>query len=772
MKKNFTQVDAVRDVIKQNIDDDHDRSINRALIANVFNGETPFTQQEADDNNIETNVNFLEGPKIALDARSQFNNAFLKPANFFSVEIDLPDSTKALQFEKIITKQINRILKKSLAYMETLRAQFASVVMHGIGPVIWPNKEALIPDPFAVGDVLVPSRTRMDMRNLGYFPVRREWTPYELLKMTSGEHVDPGWNKPLAGKLLAELIERKYNAKANQNDVDFLERPEEAAELMRENSMYWASSAVPTIKCWDFFYQDCEDDEGQWKRCIILDKAHETKAPKDQFLYKTKRPYAESWSHIIHFQFGDAANSAPFRYHSIRSLGSLLYPVMHLQNRLRCKFSDAVFENLLMYFRVANPADLDRIQRVDLHHLGIWPEGLGAVKADERHIPDFNMVVTQLQQNRQLMAESAANYVQNVDDGRNKEMTASEVLAKQTAANAIVSSMLNLAFTYQTFQYEEICRRLLNKKSRDKDVRQFHQYMQREQVPDEALDFEKWTIVPERVLGAGNKTIEMLEAQQLMAVRPMLDPDGQRIVVHKFVLANSDDPRLADRLAPLDKPLLPSQSVVEAQQAAGVLLMGLPMGIRSGVNRAEYVGALIQSLTVAVQKVMQRGGVPQSPDELQGLQALVQHAGENLKLLGEDKQQAQVARQLEGVLTKLANEIRGFGQRLQKAMQDKANQNGGMDPEELQKLQAKERADQQKLKAKDATTKQKLQHSNMKFASEEQRKNVELRNRLGREGAEFQTEQALKDADKALEIQRTRELAAVEDETAAAETTE
>jgi len=40
----------------------------------------------------------------------------------------------------------------------------------------------------------------------------------------------------------------------------------------------------------------------------------------------------------VAFQFADLSAVAPFRYHSVRSLGWLLYAVINLQNRLRCKF--------------------------------------------------------------------------------------------------------------------------------------------------------------------------------------------------------------------------------------------------------------------------------------------------------------------------------------------------------------------------------------------------------------------------------------------------
>src|SRR5438477_13084745 len=95
-KKNFSQVDAVWAVIQNLKDSDRDRATNRALIAEQFNGEPPWSSAEAQENNIETNVNFLEGPKVALDARGQFYNAFLKPSNFFTVEIDMDDETWAL----------------------------------------------------------------------------------------------------------------------------------------------------------------------------------------------------------------------------------------------------------------------------------------------------------------------------------------------------------------------------------------------------------------------------------------------------------------------------------------------------------------------------------------------------------------------------------------------------------------------------------------------------------------------------------------------------
>ena len=67
---------------------DYPRGLNRSRINDVFNGVPPYTADEVTANKIATNVNFLEGAKIAHDARRQFYTAFLNPDPIFTVMLD------------------------------------------------------------------------------------------------------------------------------------------------------------------------------------------------------------------------------------------------------------------------------------------------------------------------------------------------------------------------------------------------------------------------------------------------------------------------------------------------------------------------------------------------------------------------------------------------------------------------------------------------------------------------------------------------------------
>ena len=65
-------------------------------------------------------------------------------------------------------------------------------------------------------------------------------------------------------------------------------------------------------------------------------------------------------------------------------MGFLLYAICHLQNRLQCKFNDAVFESLMQYFRVSNLGDAERAIKVDLTDKTPLPDGLNFVPSNER----------------------------------------------------------------------------------------------------------------------------------------------------------------------------------------------------------------------------------------------------------------------------------------------------------------------------------------------------------------------------------------------------
>lgn len=162
----FSSPDKVWSVVDIMRRADFTRSYNRSLVNDLFNGLPPFSDDEAKKNNVVTNVNFLEGTKLAMDARRQYMNGFMKPGNFFSVQVDYGPAHKKDEWGRKITHCLNRLMKKSLAYYEVQRSTFAQVVLHGIGPKLWQDNERWCPYSVGIEDVKVPSGTLLSLENL------------------------------------------------------------------------------------------------------------------------------------------------------------------------------------------------------------------------------------------------------------------------------------------------------------------------------------------------------------------------------------------------------------------------------------------------------------------------------------------------------------------------------------------------------------------------------------------------------------------------------
>lgn len=647
-KVNFTKAEAIEEVVWTLKIAEARRGINRARIDSLCNGTPPYTDEEVEEGNINTNVNGLSATKITQDARRQFSTAFLNPDPLFTVDVDVNPKWKKKEWSFKIQSEINRMIKRSMPYMESTRNVFAQLVLHGISPSSWKDKYSWCPTSDAIADVLVPSNTLLDLSNLPFLVRHRKYTGAQLWKMTHGYKVDSGWNIPLAEQAVKWVDEQAKTLMMGSFENDWWS-PEKFEERIKENGGLYSIDKIPTVDCWDFIYWNDEGKKSGWRRKIILDswagsatgiqQSSSKISPKSgrrfnikdnagsQFLYDSgDNVYCSKLSETISFQFADCSSVAPFRYHAVRSLGFLIYSVCHLQNRLQCKFNDAVFESLMQYFRVNNMAEAERAIKIDLTDKRALPDGVQFVKPEERWKIDQSIVQMAMTVNRQGMADNSQSFTQDIDFDSGKDETATRTMAKVNAGAAMTSSMLMQAYNYRTFQYQEICRRFCIPNSKDPDVRRFRDNILKQGVPEEVLDFNRWDIQPVRVIGSGNKMLQVAMMDKIMAVYyDKLDPSAQRDILRMGMAVTTDDYDLAQRAVPPQKAV--SGSVHDAQVAAGTMLMGLPMDLVQEVNHTEYVEKLLAAMQTRIAQITNSGGVG-TQDDVMGLQNI---AGESIQ---------------------------------------------------------------------------------------------------------------------------------------------
>lgn len=687
------------------------RGFNRAKINNAANGVPPLGIEEAKRWGLNVNFNTNELAVQLQHARRQYSDAFLKSTNFFNLILSIAPKDKRDDWSSFITMKINKILKDSVAYFHLMKDAFACVACHGIGVEAWEDSESPIPRYIAIEDFRVPTNTECSFRNLEWFSIRHSYTPGELGMKALGKNSSPNWNKDIVRNMLDQIFRMNYQTVS----PTYYDTPEKMFELIKQNAGLYTSDQAPVIPLWNFYYLNDDDPSNTfWGRKVVPDynaPSNVIGAEPTKFLYDSgDTHFAEHWSQIVSVQFGDLSNKAPSMYHSVRGLGFLLMEPCYFSNLVLCREIQHAFENMNMWVQVNDPNDRSRAQKMEFINKGIVPQGIRIIPQNERHQIDSGFVQSVRANLRQLQAEAAASYTQDIDNGTGKEMTATETMARVNMVNALMSGLINTAAHYERFKYMEIVRRFFNRTSMNPLVKKFQASLIKYGISAEYWDEDECDIQVEVALGGGNPTMAQAQSTALMELLPQLGPSAQQDVLHKRVLAVTNDPRLAQKLVPQQ-----DNQISDGQEWAiaifGSLMQGVDVPMKEGLSPIDQGEQLLGMLSGKIAFCEQNGNIC-SPSELQGMTTVSNYIGKLEKQLEQDKSQMQVAKEMSDILGKLNNALKGFAQRIQEQQQQ------GQQTEDQAAI-IKAQSDSQ---IRQATAAQKMHHKEQSFLLEQQRK--------------------------------------------------
>lgn len=739
---NFSGSDKVSDCIDQMQTAEIPRAVNRTLLNEFFNGLPLWSEEEAEENRILINFNDKSGAVLLHTARAQYENALMKQGSLFKVTI--PDAPPQHQsdWSSFITRTINKPIMDSSSFYHVQDSVFGGVCLHGVGAKMWFDKTRWKPSFVGIQDILIPTDTELTMDNLQFFAVRRKMMPGELFKKTfakNKQNIDPGWNL----KLVRAILDEYKELNTNPQNYDWANSPEKMAELYKQNANYFDGDSAPAIWAWEFYHLEEDGENPGWYRKLILDSnnvpdTYTSEKEPNPFLYKSKKPVAMTLGEIAHFQFGDGNNVPPFMYHSIRSLAFLTYELLWTLNRLRCQWTQHVFEQMLTLFRVNDPSDRDRLNKVVMESpWGIIPEGLAFVPATERYAVDAQLVGSLQAEYKDLVGRATSSYTQQIDNGSSKERTKFEVQAMLQQMSALMSSLLSRAYRQETFSYREIARRFTLPDSEDFEVKKFRQKCLTDgKIPAKWLDISRWEIEIEQKLGGGNRSMEVAEASELMQRVNQFDPSAQAEIKHDYVQAITGNPKKAARIAPMGKKQSASDAIHDAELSFAALMGGTPVQPREGISHIEQVETCLKLMDATIKQITQAGGVGDQK-QLVGLHLVAIFVSQHIAIIAQDPEEKQRVKQYNDFLGREMNQVKAFEQRQQEIAKKQQAQagGGGAQQEAAGKIQAELIKAKAKAGISSQSAAQKRQQSAQKFKQEQIEKNLRLATEIQRDHA-------------------------------------
>lgn len=728
---------------------------NRAKINRLMNGDAPWTESERKANRLNTNINWLEGPRIVKNSAYQLSNAFFGPGDYFNISLDTYSKVPIWvrdDWSNSITSYINKAIRDSDLLESTLEQAIAQVVLHGPGPSLWRKKHAPIPESAGVDDVMVPAGTLADMSNLNFFAVYREWTWAQLNDLCHGKAVDKGWNVPYVDALLASLWKQPLQPLYQGNRWLF---PEKIAEDFKENTNTYTAAALGRVLAWDTYHLN--EETGKWNRRILLDynnispeglkTEYDVNKKRPEFLFEADN-FAEDWRHIIHWFIGNCSTVAPYRYYSIRSIGYQLYGSCFQQNMVRNRTADHVLQALQVWFRNVSEDDREKLEDIQLHHLGIFPDGVSMVNSQERYTADWNLVGNFLQGNRQLMAESSAAFLPDIaTEGEKPAMTATESLIRNNASVTLTSSVQSQLYKQSKHLFSEIVRKICLRDDRDPVVKQVLYCMKKGNIPAEVLDFDTMEVTPNRVMGGGNRAVELTTARALFEAKGAFGPTADLPIRRKYMLALTNDPEFVRQTLPEEQTV--SKSALAAQYAFGTLMEGVPVEQSGTLNEVEYIGTMMQMMALAMKPLeqlqQQASALPIAAERIAGLVNVGQHIEQHIQILSQDPNAREMVRDAQRQINGMMQQLRAYGERITEMEQAQQQQQGGLDPEAQAKIISAQTVAQAKAQIMGQTHQIKMQHKDAAFMGDQQRKDAQTVAEIRRKDALTHADVAAKD---------------------------
>lgn len=662
------------------------RGQDRALIDALFNGEPPITEEEAEKNHDEFGrINWGETGKILDDANRQVNSALIFKPRLVNLKLLRGKAEKRTGWSHKATGFFNDTLMRGRSgrrHTFLLQPRNQSMTLHGVGAIVFPTKFSPKGRFVPLADLLIPTGTNCDLEDLAYFFVNFSLTQGELFEMVGGEDADEGWNMKAVYTVLHWLQD---TTKSHKDPYDPYTDPEKWEGYRKENSGFYCGNndEVPKVKLRMLYFKNPKT--GKWFRKAMLrydcyqeggflnnlenglKRAEISGLSSGKvYLFDSKEVFADHLFEFLHIQYGDSNRVAPLKHHSARGIGVPLYAPGDCMNRLRNQFMQHVFINLLTWFRVKDQADRDRLKHFVMDQYAAMPQELEIVPAAERYQIDVAVVEAAQSQFRQLMNESSASYVRDIESGNKREMTLGEFQGRLQQVSVQVSGMLKFIYAQEVFLYEEILRRYFIKGSTDAAVKKFWKQCKEAGIPAELMVASAWQVDIEKVMGDGDQTLAQMNADKLLTQKGWMDPDKARIVERDWLYVTTGDASKAELLMP-ESQNKNTDGAMAAQALFGTLMQGTQVVPREGIDQQGYIEQMLTFMGEKVQMISATDNMG-TPADVIGLTNVGADIQAHMAILARDPETKPAVKKFTDAMAEVMNLVKAFAQRQQAAM--------------------------------------------------------------------------------------------------------
>jgi hypothetical protein len=586
---------AVQSYSRRLIDNDAKRSYKRARLNGLVDGQPPYKSSKLRENGRADacNVNWGRARSYMESGVGSFYDLFSEAPGYLTILTAYGTDEQKETWSNIISEEADRALKEAPVWDYEMSISLDSLVLHGVGPLMFEDAYRCLPKAFLCGDLKVPEFTKSDTYYWESAMVQATYYPVELYEFIKDPEYAKlvGWDVEFTRKVIAHATGLRTQSGA-LCEWEFYEQ-----ELKNNSLSYYDETRI----CW-LAHVFWKEFDGRITHAIV--QRDDSEGVEVQFLYLNIGRYSK-FCNVIHPMYFDHGNGG--YHHSVTGLGVKMYGSMEYENRLICNLGDKAFSPKMLF----KPTTADATQKLQLARFGeygVLPRGTEAVQTPVAGVMTESLEMYGLVMD--LNSDVLGNYrqVASASNTSGNPATKYQKMMEASMQSGLSKTQFNRFYTQLDQLYVEICRRLTKLNSICPIAKAFQERCLKRGVPKEAIGrLEK--VQATRVVGQGNGFMRKQSIDAVFPVAGALPEEGRANLIRDKIAAEAGQAAVLRYYPQKQQQDMASDQEVEAQVQVVQMKTGMPTKISSSQNPVIYALVFVQAATQSLQS-LQQGGDP------------------------------------------------------------------------------------------------------------------------------------------------------------------
>lgn len=564
----LSDAETARGMLNQLVQDDQVSSLFRSEVDGMVDLNAPYDQKELDDAELSDNcnVNWGEVASRIEQQQSLYYDMLTAAPSLVTIEVEYGRRDNRQNYGQIMAEEAHRTIIEEKSFLYWMKLSQLQMLKHGMGPLLWQNGFDFRPRSIKRRRVLCPFVSPSYEQEMEVIFVRDRMYPDQLWKYIKDPEIAArsGWNVENVRKALVECQVTDDRSAQRRTDYEFIQ------EQIKANAFgFRATSKI--IEVSTAYVKEFSGRISQHTFCEL--------AESGGYLYSKLDKYSEM-SDAICLMFYNIGNGD---FHSVRGQGTMLQRFGEASNRLLNRAMDNALQSSCTIWQAATPADVQKLQFVEIGPNKIIPPGLKEVQREGApQIMDSVMKVAGFfkMQEQDNMGTTSATFRQD----KGKRQTTAEVQANEAQKAQVGNSKGEHYMLQMDVVYAQMIKRLTNLNIQDIDpsgplIQKFQQRCKRRGVPEAA--FKKISSVKAtRTIGQGSPAARIYALGQLEKFESSMPEEKRKVYVRDCIGAVTQNNSAIDRYGPdLDDDPNATKDVTDAVKENTDFYTGAAVGL-------------------------------------------------------------------------------------------------------------------------------------------------------------------------------------------------